>query len=92
MYHAMTSLGFAAESRYQGPIRLDGDPKGTSVLILGAGTGLGVSGLIPSEDGWIALGTEGGHASFAPRNEELAPALKSIVSFEGFHVGLHVRL
>lgn len=30
--------------------------------------------------------------SFAPRNEELAPALKSIVSFEGFHVGLHVRL
>jgi monoamine oxidase len=37
MYHAMTSLGFAAESRYQGPIRLDGDPKGTSVLILGAG-------------------------------------------------------
>ncbi len=37
MYHAMTSLGFAAESRYQGPIRLDGDPKGASVLILGAG-------------------------------------------------------
>jgi monoamine oxidase len=37
MYHAMTSLGFAAESRYQGPIKLDGDPKGTSVLILGAG-------------------------------------------------------
>src|ERR1700751_4307578 len=37
MYHAMTSLGFASESRYQGPIRLDGDPKGASVLILGAG-------------------------------------------------------
>ena len=37
MYHAMTSLGFAAESPYQGPIRLDGDPKGASVLILGAG-------------------------------------------------------
>jgi monoamine oxidase len=28
MYHAMTSLGFAAESRYGGPIRLEGDPKG----------------------------------------------------------------
>src|SRR5215472_1511969 len=37
MYHAMTSLGFASESRYEGPIRLEGDPKGASVLILGAG-------------------------------------------------------
>lgn len=37
MYHAMTSLGFASESRYQGPIRLEGDPKGASVLVLGAG-------------------------------------------------------
>ena len=32
MYHAMTSLGFASESRYQGPIRLQGDPKGASVV------------------------------------------------------------
>src|ERR1017187_7427861 len=37
MYHAMTSLGFASESPYQGPIRLKGDPKAASVLILGAG-------------------------------------------------------
>src|SRR5690349_21906844 len=37
MYHAMTSLGFASESSYQGPIRLEGDAKGASVLILGAG-------------------------------------------------------
>src|SRR6266550_6855786 len=37
MYHAMTSLGFASESAYQGPIKLEGDPKGASVLILGAG-------------------------------------------------------
>jgi monoamine oxidase len=37
MYQAMTTLGFAAESDYSGPIKLDGDPKGTSVLILGAG-------------------------------------------------------
>jgi glucokinase len=41
-----------------------------SVLgVLGAGSGLGVSGLIPAADGWVALGTEGGHASFAPRDE-----------------------
>src|SRR5438309_5662418 len=37
MYHAMTSLGFASESPYQGPIKLQGDAQGASVLILGAG-------------------------------------------------------
>jgi monoamine oxidase len=37
MYHAMTSLGFASDSRFEGPIKLEGDPKGTSVLVLGAG-------------------------------------------------------
>src|ERR1700742_326190 len=37
MYHAMTSLGFASESRYRGPIKLEGDPRGASVLVLGAG-------------------------------------------------------
>jgi monoamine oxidase len=37
MYQAMTSLGFATESPYRGPIRLHGDPKGASVIILGAG-------------------------------------------------------
>lgn len=37
MYHAMTALGFASDSGYKGPVRLDGDPKGASVLILGAG-------------------------------------------------------
>ena len=39
------------------------------VGILGSGSGLGVSGLIPADDGWIALGTEGGHTSFSPRDE-----------------------
>ena len=37
MYQAMTSLGFASDSNYTGPIALDGDAKGASVLILGAG-------------------------------------------------------
>jgi len=37
MYHAMTSLGFASDSGYKGPIKLDGNPKGASVVILGAG-------------------------------------------------------
>jgi glucokinase len=41
--------------------------------VIGAGTGLGVSGVIPADGGWIALGTEGGHTSFSPRDDrELA--------------------
>ena len=36
-YQVMTRLGFASESPYRGPIKLDGDPKGASVVILGAG-------------------------------------------------------
>ena len=39
------------------------------VGLLGSGSGLGVSGLIPAADGWVALGTEGGHTSFSPRDE-----------------------
>lgn len=37
MYSAMTSMGFARDSSYSGPIRLDGAPEGTKILILGAG-------------------------------------------------------
>jgi monoamine oxidase len=37
MYHAMTALGHAAESRFDGPPVLAGARKGASVLILGAG-------------------------------------------------------
>ena len=36
-YQAMTRLGYAEASSYRGPIKLDGDPKGASVVILGAG-------------------------------------------------------
>ena len=39
------------------------------VGLIGAGSGLGVSGLIPANDGWVALGTEGGHTSFSPHDE-----------------------
>ncbi|MES2105420.1 MAG: glucokinase [Pseudomonadota bacterium] len=34
--------------------------------LMGPGSGLGVSGMIPAGDRWIALGSEGGHVSFSP--------------------------
>ncbi len=47
-----------------------GKARDSSVIgVMGAGSGLGMSGLIPAETGWVALGTEGGHTNFAPRNE-----------------------
>ncbi len=41
--------------------------EGRPIGLVGPGTGLGVSGVVPAGDGrWIALAGEGGHASFAP--------------------------
>jgi monoamine oxidase len=37
MYQAMTAMGHAAESRFDGPPKLTGGRKGASVLVLGAG-------------------------------------------------------
>ncbi len=37
--------------------------------LVGPGTGLGVSGLLPMDERWVALGSEGGHVTFAPANE-----------------------
>lgn len=34
--------------------------------VIGPGTGLGVSGLVSSPSGWVALAGEGGHVSFPP--------------------------
>lgn len=44
----------------------EGQPRQNAALaLLGPGTGLGVSGLVPSGDGWIPLQSEGGHATLA---------------------------
>jgi glucokinase len=49
---------------------------GAPIGLLGAGTGLGVSGLIPAENTptggkpvWTALRSEGGHVTFSPAND-----------------------
>ncbi len=47
-----------------------GTPRANHALgLIGPGTGLGVSGLIPTAEGWVALASEGGHTSFAPCDE-----------------------
>jgi glucokinase len=47
-----------------------GKPQSNAVAgVLGPGTGLGVSGVIPTVDGFVTLGSEGGHVNFAPADE-----------------------
>ncbi|MDE2395169.1 MAG: glucokinase [Burkholderiales bacterium] len=66
--------------------------------LIGAGSGLGASGLVPARDGWIALGAEGGHGSFAPTDEReiriLRWALREFphVSFERLLSGAGLEL
>ena len=42
---------------------------GTPVAVIGPGTGLGVSGLIPAGGRFVALQGEGGHSAFSPMNK-----------------------
>lgn len=35
-------------------------------IVLGPGTGLGVAALVPTETGWCAVASEGGHVAFGP--------------------------
>jgi glucokinase len=76
-----------------------GQRRQNSVIgLLGPGTGLGVSGLIPADDRWIALGSEGGHATFAPSDEREDIVLQyarkkwSHVSFERVSAGPGLEL
>lgn len=62
---AIPGLG-AADVMVAGPDLARGDGV---VGLLGAGTGLGMAGLIPSADGWAVLQSEGGHVAFSPSDE-----------------------
>ncbi len=64
---AMSLPRLGAEARRQVG---GGEPQSNGVIgLIGPGTGLGVSGLVPSGDRWVTLATEGGHVNFAPSDE-----------------------
>lgn len=48
---------------------------GTPLGVLGPGSGLGVSGLVPNGAKWLALTGEGGHATMAPANDRESAVL-----------------
>ncbi|SLN74796.1 glucokinase [Oceanibacterium hippocampi] len=61
---AVTGLDTGERIPIGGGAPEDGAPIG----VIGAGTGLGVSGLVPCHGEWIALRSEGGHVGFSPES------------------------
>ncbi|MGV8900135.1 MAG: glucokinase [Burkholderiaceae bacterium] len=55
------------------------------LALIGPGTGLGVSGLIPCGSGWVPLRGEGGHATFSPANQREVDIL-ALVRRDSNHV------
>lgn len=49
-----------------------------TVGLIGPGTGLGVSGIVPFGQHWAPLASEGGHASFAPGDEQEIAILRDL--------------
>ena len=61
---------------------------------MGPGTGLGVSGLVPIEHGWVPLMTEGGHVDFAPTDDtdDRCVHASRFASFEKLPMVHHVQV
>lgn len=80
--------------QFGGEKPVDGQPVG----LLGAGTGLGVSGLIWHDGAWVPLQTEGGHVTFSPSDEQEMTLLRLAwkqfphVSAERFLSGMGLEL
>ncbi len=76
-----TALAMAIRHLPEHELRQVGGIKHASeapIALLGAGTGLGVSGLIHSGEHWLPLQGEGGHVSLAPGNDREAAVLRQL--------------
>jgi len=71
---ALPHLAQDQRQRIGGGVELADRPIG----LIGPGTGLGVSGVIPAGKRWIALAGEGGHVSFAPANRDEVAILEAL--------------
>lgn len=71
---------------------------GKVIGLIGPGTGLGVSGIVPAGERWIPLSSEGGHVTFSPANHEESQLLEVIwrdfphVSAERLISGMGIEL
>ncbi len=51
---------------------------GAALAVIGPGTGLGVAGLLPTAQGWVAIPGEGGHASLSAADDFDAAVLAAV--------------
>jgi len=95
MYQAMISLGHAAESDFQGPIRLEGDPRGASVVILGAGVAGMTAALELSKAGYkvqvLEYRDRAGGRSWSLRGGDTYTELGGFTQTCGFDNGLYIN-
>lgn len=84
-----TALALGLPSLPKEALARIGDPDrpatGAAIAVLGPGTGLGVSGLIPADGGWAPIAGEGGHVTLAAVGPQEA-ALIDIVRRRFGHV------
>ncbi len=65
---ALGAVTAAAEQRFT---LQQGEPLATApCLVIGAGTGLGMAIVLPENGHWRVIASEGGHAAFAPADEQ----------------------
>src|SRR3954451_13200507 len=95
MYEAMTALGFASESGYQGRIELQGDPKGASVLILGAGLAGMTAALELRTAGYkvqvLEFNSRPGGRNWTLRGGDVLTELGGATQTCGFEQGLYIN-
>jgi monoamine oxidase len=95
MYQAMASLGHATESDYQGPIKLPGDPRGASVVILGAGLAGMVAALELRNAGYrvqvLEYRDRAGGRSWTLRGGDTYTELGGFTQTCGFDPGLYIN-
>ena len=68
---SVSTLAAAELVQVGGTVNENAARAGGTIGVLGAGTGLGVAGLLPAGDtgGWSVLASEGGHVAFSPADE-----------------------
>lgn len=84
------ALALSLPTLAAGQLRVIGEaasaaPPRAARAVIGPGTGLGVAGLLPRGDGWLAIPGEGGHATLAA-GDEFEAAVIAAVRREFAHV------
>jgi glucokinase len=68
---AAAAMGAVAASPAHRITLQEGEPQSTApCLVVGAGTGLGMAIVLPQGETWLIVAGEGGHAAFAPADEQ----------------------